>query len=252
MLDPVFLSCPLAHRGLHDKSGQCPENSFAALRASISHGFGMELDVQLSRDGVAMVFHDETLDRLTECDGPVQALDAGSLSELELAGSPETIPTLEEFLSQAGETPLLVEIKDQANADATEALARATCADLARHNGPVAVMSFNPHAVAVCKHAAPAITRGLTTHVLGEDQRPDLPPATRKAFNDITYFETVEASFVSHDVATLTAPPVLDLRSRGVPILCWTVRSARQESEARKIAHNITFEDYLPVLKDGL
>ncbi|WP_269843278.1 glycerophosphodiester phosphodiesterase family protein, partial [Brevirhabdus pacifica] len=81
-----FLRLPLAHRGLHDRAQGRPENSLAAFRAAIEAGFGIELDVQPSADGRAMVFHDETLDRLTARKGPVAALPAEELGRIPLSG----------------------------------------------------------------------------------------------------------------------------------------------------------------------
>src|SRR5690554_1039793 len=111
-LPEAFLARPLAHRGLHGPG--VPENSLAALRAAIAAGYGVELDLQPSSDGVAMVFHDAALDRMTGRKGRVDGLTAKELGTLRLAGTGETIPTLRAFLDEvAGRVPVLVEIKSQ-------------------------------------------------------------------------------------------------------------------------------------------
>ena len=94
-LPPAFLDTPFAHRGFHDRSAGRVENSRSAFEAAIEAGFGIELDVQLSRDGVPVVFHDLTLDRLTAFSGPVRERSAQELSGIPLAGGEDTIERLD-------------------------------------------------------------------------------------------------------------------------------------------------------------
>ena len=113
-LDPAFLTTPIAHRGLHDRAAGVIENSRAAVSAAVEAGYGIEIDLQLSADGEAMVFHDDELFRLTGESGPVRDRTAAALGAIELEGGGETIPTLAEILALvAGRAPLLIEAKDQ-------------------------------------------------------------------------------------------------------------------------------------------
>ena len=96
-----FRRLPLTHRGYHDRRHGIIENSLAAFGAAIAAGYGIELDVLLSRDGVVMVFHDDTLDRVTDRHGPVAALTAAELGRIVLTGSNDTIPTLAAVLELA-------------------------------------------------------------------------------------------------------------------------------------------------------
>ena len=57
---------PIAHRGLHNASHGIVENTISAAQAAISKGYSIECDVQVSAEGVVMVFHDDTLDRLKD------------------------------------------------------------------------------------------------------------------------------------------------------------------------------------------
>src|SRR5688500_10448463 len=101
---------PFAHRGLH--GGALVENSGGAIAAAVAGGHGVELDVQLSRDGEAMVFHDYELDRLTAGQGPVAGRSAAELQALPLKGSGEPIPLLSRILASiAARAPLLIEVK---------------------------------------------------------------------------------------------------------------------------------------------
>lgn len=245
-----FLSQPIAHRALHDRAQQRPENSRAAVRAAVEAGYGIEIDVQLSSDNRAMVFHDYALKRLTGRDGTVRQTTASDLSSTVLLDSAqETIPSLTEILEIVdGQVPLLIEIKDQDGAMGPETgpLEAAVAADLRGYTGPVAVMSFNPHAVALMRRLCPDIPRGLTTCAYDADAWPHLPAATRERLRHIPDAQQMACSFVSHDAKDLDAPRVADLRAEGLAILCWTIRSAAEETAARRTAQNITFEGYLP------
>lgn len=246
-LHPAFCTTPLAHRAYHDRSQGRPENSRAAIRAAIAQGYGVEIDLQLSADGAAMVFHDYDLARLTGQPGPLRRHSAAELQAIALAGGDgEAIPTLTEILELvAGAVPLLIELKDQDGAMGPDIgpLEAAAAGALAGYDGPVAVMSFNPHSVAEMARLAPDLARGLTT----SDYDPADWPLSRDIcdrLRQIPDFDRVGASFVSHQARDLARPRVQALRDAGVPVLCWTIRSPQEEAEARRFADNITFENY--------
>lgn len=250
-LDPSFLSQPLAHRALHDVARGRPENSRAAITAAIDAGYGIEIDVQLSSDGAAIVFHDYDLKRLAKDSGPIQQRSRADLERVILRGSDEGIPTLTEVLDLvAGRAPMLIEIKDQdgimgANVGLLE---QAVAREIAQYQGPIAVMSFNPNSVQQMAIHAPKVARGIVTSAYTSEDWPLLPKGTRDHLRDIPDFDSVRASFISHEVEDLGAERVADLKAKGADILCWTVKSAAQEAKARKVAHNITFEQYLAKL----
>lgn len=251
MLDPLYQRLPLTHRGLHDVSQGRPENSRAAIRAAIAAGYGIEIDLQLSADGQAMVFHDYALDRLTAESGPVRQRDAATLGAIPLVGGAAGIPTFAEVLELVnGRVPLLVELKDQDGAMGPNVgpLEQATADAIQAYDGPLALMSFNPHSVAALAKFAPNVPRGLVTETFTADNAPLLNEATRDKLTAIPDFDRVGACFISHRASDLKSARVQALKAQGVPILCWTVRSVEQEAKARKIADNITFEGYLAAL----
>ncbi len=249
MLDERFLDAPIAHRALHDVTQCRPENSRAAIEAAIAQGFGIEIDLQLSADGVAMAFHDYQLQRLAEAKGAVRQHTAKALGAIPLIGGDEGIPTFAEVLDLiAGRVPLLVEFKDQdgimgPNVGALEASAAEAVQDYA---GPLAFMSFNPYSVAALRDLAPDVPRGLTTDPFLADGWPLLLEAVRTRLREIPDYDDVGACFISHSVDDLHSPEVARLKARGAKILCWTVTSAKQEQAARKIVDNVTFEGYVP------
>lgn len=248
-LPQAFLGAPIAHRALHDGTGSCPENSLSAIRAAIRGGYGIEVDLQLSGSGDAMVFHDETLVRLAGNPRRVRDVETAELRGMVLLGGSDPIPTLADCLAEiAGRVPILIEIKDQDRrlGPAIGPLEAATARALEGYGGPAAVMSFNPHSVAEMARLAPDIPRGLTSGAFSEDFWPNVSPERRAALAELSDFEGVGASFVSHDWRALSNPSVGALKARGVPILCWTVRSAEDERAARTVADQITFEGYTP------
>ena len=247
LLPQGFLTTPIAHRGYHDRSQGRIENSFGAFKAAIAAGYAIEMDLQLSSDGQAMVFHDDDLDRLSNETGPVSHQTAESLTGIQLRGSTETIPTLPQVLSMvAGRVPLLIEIKDQTGTlSPTDArLESAAAAALADYTGPVAVMSFNPHSIAHMSRLAPQIARGLTTDAFDPADWHPVPPETCTRLRDIPDYDATQSSFISHQAIDLDRPRVADLKSIGAAILSWTIRSVAAEAKARAIADNITFEGY--------
>jgi glycerophosphoryl diester phosphodiesterase len=246
-----FAQRPFAHRALHDVTQGRPENSRAAIEAAIAAGYGIEIDVQLSGDGAAMVFHDYDLERLTQGAGAVNAHSAQTLKSVTLRGSAEGIPDLAEILLLvAGQVPLLIELKDQDGAMGPDIgpLERATALALQGYEGEVALMSFNPHSVAALRVLCGHIPRGITTSAF-DAKAWGLPEAVCTALREIPDYDRVGASFISHEVADLARPRVAELKDAGAMIACWTVTSAAQEAQARKIADTVTFEGYAAALK---
>jgi glycerophosphoryl diester phosphodiesterase len=247
-LPPAFTARPIAHRALHGPGR--PENSRAAVAAAADAGYGIEIDLQMSADGVAMVFHDATLDRLTGATGPVRDRTAAELGRIGLGGASGAdaagIPRFAEILALvAGRVPLLVEIKDQSGrlGPTDGRLERAAAADLAGYAGDVAVMSFNPASVAAVAGAAPRVPRGLVTCAFRASSWPGVPAARRAA---LAAMDVAGAGFVSHCWRDLGMARLAEVKQAGLPVLCWTTRSPEQERQARAVADNVTFEGYLP------
>ena len=248
-LDSRFLDRPLAHRGLHDAAHGRPENSRAAIGAAIRAGCGIEIDLRLSADGRAMVFHDDSLERLTGASGALWQRSASELGSLRLAGSNEGIPEFGEVLALVGgRVPLLVEIKAQGGAPGAGVgpLERVAAAAVAGYTGPLAFMSFDPGSMIALGAIAPHLARGLITCDFSAEHWPDIPAGTRARLAGIKDLEPAGASFISHQWRSLGAPRVAEIKAQGLPILCWTIRSSEEELEARRIADNVTFEGYRP------
>ncbi|MFM7335448.1 MAG: glycerophosphodiester phosphodiesterase family protein [Tabrizicola sp.] len=250
-LPESFLRLPIAHRALHDRARGVIENSASAIRAAVKAGYAIEIDLQLSSDGVPMVFHDEELDRLTEGTGLVNARTAADLGRIRLKGSTDTIPMLAEVLALiGGKVPLLIEIKDQTMVmgPTDGKLEAATAEALKGYQGDVALMSFNPHSIAHMARLAPHLPRGITTSAYDPDDWAPLPAKVCDRLRPIPDFEATGSSFISHEGRDLARPRVAELKAQGARILCWTIRSAADEAKVRQVADNVTFEGYLAAL----
>lgn len=242
-----FLRLPLTHRGYHDKTKGVIENSLSAFRAAIDAGYGIELDVQRSADDVAIVFHDDDMDRLTDVTGAFRDYSSAELGRTVLRGGTDTIPTLAEVLALvAGRVPLLIEIKENWNTmqDTDGILEAAVAKALVGYAGPVAVMAFNPHCIAHMARLAPDVPRGLTTEAYDPVVNAPIPADVCEYLREIPDYDRTQSSFISHQVSDLDRPRVAELKTQGAAILCWTVRSPETEAKARRIVHNITFEGY--------
>lgn len=229
----ALIAQPFAHRGLHGP-GRI-ENSRAAFLAAIDRGHGIELDVQVSRDGAAMVFHDRALDHLTGEQGQVAALDASALQRIGLKGSGEAIPTLAEVLALiAGRVPLLIEVKAQRQF--SRPLCRSVAAALDGYRGPVAIMSFNPRVPRWFAGHRPLLLRGL---VVTEENR----GGRRGALARRLASHWARPDFLAYDVRDLPSAFAARARRRELPVLTWTVRTPDQRAAAASHADQIIYED---------
>ena len=146
-----------AHRGLH--GGGVAENSMTAFALAKERGFGIELDVRLSKDGELVVFHDDTLTRVCGIEGRVDEFTADELRGMSLSGTEDTVPKFSDVLKLiSGAVPLLVEIKEDAG---KYGVTDATVKTLSEYSGDYIIESFNPLALSRVKRDMPKVMRGF-------------------------------------------------------------------------------------------
>lgn len=222
-----LFAAPIAHRGLHACGGSgLVENSLSAAAAAIAAGYGIECDVQLSRDGEVVVFHDDTLERLTSRFGLVAGEDAATLARTRLAGSDDTIPTLATFLAAiAGRVALVIEIKS--DGDRTARLTERVLDALADYDGIAALESFDPAVVLQCRRAGCRRPVGL----VGPAEDGTSSSQAALAASD----------FLSWNIAHLETAAAI-----GPPLSTWTVRSPADADRARRLGAQIVFEGMQP------
>lgn len=215
----------------------------AAFAAAVADGYGIELDVQASADGRAMVFHDWRLVRMTGADGGIGDHDAAVLADLRLQQSRQTIPSLAQVLALiAGRVPVIVEIKSEPGQPG--GAAEAAFHDLQDYDGAFAVTSFDPRALAWFREHAPSWPRGQNSgsrHISAA-----LPLWRRLARRFLLDWEQARPDFVVYDRLDLPCWVAARARAAGKPLLTFTVRD---RAEMHRLAHytdNIIFEGFRP------
>jgi len=236
---------PVAHRGLWTKDG-APENSLGAFQAACAAGYGVELDVHLSSDGEAMVFHDETLKRMTGEPGRIGERTAAELGELRLAGTDETIPTLLEALAVIGKRAMVhVELKTRFGE--VGPLEQRVHEILADHAGPTCVIGFNPYSHAWFADRYPGVLRGLDSYSYSGAINPPkhLSEEQRQAFARLEHVEIARPHFLALHTEMLPDARAAELRAQGMPLVCWTVRQPEEWERLKDCCDNLIFEGFL-------
>jgi glycerophosphoryl diester phosphodiesterase len=231
---------PIAHRGLWEPDG-APENSLAAFQAACAAGYGIELDVQLSADGEAMVFHDDGLKRMTGVDGRLADFTAAHLAELRLNGTDERIPTLAETLALIGRRALVhVELKTPfGHVGPLEQRVHEVLID---HQGPVCVIGFNPYSHAWFAERFPNVLRGLDSY--SWDRAPHMNDVQRKSFAHLEHVAIARPHFLALGLDMLPSARAAQHRAEGMPVIAWTVRSPEQWEAVREGCDNLIFEGF--------
>lgn len=236
-------SRPFAHRGLHDITSGAPENSMAAFEAAVEAGYPIELDVQTSRDGQAMVFHDLALTRMTGANGFVHDTDAAELGALWLGESRQRIPALVEVLELIGGcVPVIVEIKSGSRKIGD--IEGAVRPILKSYPGPFAVTSFEARTLAWFREREPQWPRG---HNVGlRYLAPYKPWWRRLAWRYLYDVDGAQPDFVVYDRRDLPNWASGRVRAAGTPVLSYTIKDRAEMDRLAPHTDNIIFEGFRP------
>lgn len=233
---------PVAHRGLWTPDG-APENSLAAFQAACAAGYGIELDVQLTADGEAVVFHDERLERMTGQEGRLRDHTAAELGAMALNGTDETIPTLADTLTMIGHRAMVfIELKTPFGE--VGPLEKRVTDVLVDHNGPTAVIGFNPYSHAWFADHHPQILRGLDSYGWNDEGARKLAPEMRKSLAALEQVELARPDFLALGLDMLPSPRADLYRAKGMPVVAWTVRSPDQWEGVKDHCDNLIFEGF--------
>lgn len=237
---------PVAHRGLHD-GVTLIENTASAFRAAIDSGFAIETDLQITADNEAVVHHDFALGRLTLGSRQLAAMTAAGLKEVPFKGTTDRIMTLDEFLALvAGRTPLLIELKSRFDGDLR--LVTRAAEVLKSYRGPAALMSFDAALIAHLRDTAPGLTRGIVAerHYIDAEWR-SLDGSQKRALAFLLHGFRTRPHFVAYHVTDLPAlGPWIARHIFRIPLLTWTVRTAADQTRAKRYADQMIFEGFRP------
>jgi glycerophosphoryl diester phosphodiesterase len=236
---------PIAHRGLHSVNKGIVENCESAFAEAIKHGYAIECDIELTKDGEAVIFHDDEIDRLMDGQGMVKTFTTSELKQKQYRQGKDQIQTLAELLEQVdGRSTMVIEIKSLWDDDMT--LTNRALDILANYNGPHALMSFDPHIVACIAERSPITVRGITADRVVDPYYNILSLPRRLEMQSFSHLPRSKPHFVSFDAAGLPFAAVSEIRERGHPVVSWTIRSPEQAAQALRYSDQITFENYHP------
>jgi glycerophosphoryl diester phosphodiesterase len=224
------------------------ENTPAAAAAAVAKNYAIECDIQRTKDGEAVVFHDFTLDRLMRADGRVDASSADELGQLSYKDCDQRIVSLADCLVRVGgRTPVIVEIKSRYDGDMC--LADRALATVLNYPGPVCLKSFDPAVLVHLRGAGARCPLGLVAQACyDKDQEwAGLPQDRRASIADLRDFPLARPDFLSWNLADLPhAVPMLCRKGIGMPVMTWTVRSREALARGRLWADQIIFEGFEP------
>ena len=232
-----ILSKPIAHRGLHDDA--VPENSFEAFEAAIAEGYPIEIDVQLTKDKVPVIFHDDNLERLTGYKKRLTRVKSAVLEKLRLGGTNNAIPTFHDFLEfVSGRVPILIEVKKNKGSRGIE---RLVVEMLQKYAGDFAIQSFHPIAIRKVRKHDPSMYCGLLSSKLTEMKMLRIKKA---AVKNARLFFMAKPDFVSFEINSFPNDRVKRFREElKLPILGWTIKSKEDIELAKEYCDGIIFEN---------
>lgn len=239
----IFDKKYFAHRGLHDNETDAPENSLKAFQKAVDSGFGVELDVQLTKDKELVVFHDDTLKRVCGIDGKIEDFTFDELQEFKICKSEERIPLFSEVLKVIdAKVGIIVELKPYNNHNE---LGKKTNEVLSDYKGIYCIESFHPLAVAWYKDNRPDIIRGQLSGNLNKG-------ASKKSLqyflcHALIYNKYSRPDFISydvnsrHDISFLFNTKVLG----SIPV-AWTIKSQNDIDKSKNLFDVFIFEGFIP------
>jgi glycerophosphoryl diester phosphodiesterase len=247
MAELYWLQRPIAHRGLHDEARGIVENSASSVSAAMGKGYAIEVDLHCAAADMPIVFHDDTLERLTFETGPVAERTTEALAQIPLRNSADHILSLPALLNLVnGYVPLILEVKSTWRRDGRFETNIARI--LSGYRGPVAVMSFDPHCVAAFRNAAPDLPRGLVADRCSDAEYwRGLTLWQRLAMRNLFGSAIARPNFIAYDIDALPAlAPLVARFLFGLPLLTWTVRTSEQRERALRYADAMIFEGIIP------
>ena len=239
-----FCGLLYAHRGLWSQEDGVPENSMTAFSGAVKAGFAIELDVQLTKDHKAVIFHDSSLKRMCSTDGKLRDYTLAQLKSMRLADSNETIPEFAEVLKLvAGQVPLLIELKSyHTNTDVCKVVTTL----LLDYKGKYCIESFSPFILHWYRKNQPDTVRGQLSCRFGPDEEPPRPLLFLSEHLMFNWYGRPDfIAYEFHRGSHLFALKFLR-KCFGTPAFAWTIHSENTLKKSRKYFDSVIFDRFIP------
>ncbi|HPF41983.1 MAG TPA: glycerophosphodiester phosphodiesterase family protein [Bacillota bacterium] len=227
-----------AHRGLHSEDGKIPENSMAAFRLAIEKGYGLEMDLNVLKDGTVVVFHDKTFKRMCGDDRKLFDVTLEEARKLRLNDTDETIPTLTEFLKMVdGRVPLLIEFKYHGSIELLCAKAMEILKD---YKGVWAMHSFHPQVLLWFRKNHPEILRGVIAEYFLEET--DMKKITKFIMKRMLLNAFTRPDFINYNLRDMPNRFLNRAKKRGLTVIGYKARTMEEFAFVKKYYDNAVFE----------
>ena len=227
----------IAHRGLFDRE-KIPENSMLAFDKALEKGYSIEIDVNMTQDGYIVVFHDNSLKRMTGIKNDITTMTLSEIKKLKLLGTENKIPTFEDVLLQvAGKVPILIEVKPNSK---YKELMKKLINLLEKYNGKYSIQSFDPRIVYWLKKNTPHISRGqISSKNIREVKSRILKILLGKmVFNIIT-----KPNFISYQYLSINKKFYKKQKNKGREVIAWTLKNKEDYEKIRDNCDMVIFEN---------
>lgn len=227
----------IAHRGLFDRE-KIPENSMLAFDKALEKGYSIEIDVNMTQDGYIVVFHDNSLKRMTGIKNDITTMTLSEIKKLKLLGTENKIPTFEDVLLQvSGKVPILIEVKPNSK---YKELMEKLINLLEKYNGKYSIQSFDPRIVYWLKKNMPQISRGqISSKNIREVKSRILKILLGKmVFNVIT-----KPNFISYQYLSINEKFYKKQKNKGREVIAWTLKNKEDYEKIRDYCDMVVFEN---------
>jgi glycerophosphoryl diester phosphodiesterase len=232
----------IAHRGLHSKDKTIPENSIAAISLAMEKGYGIELDINVLKDGTVVVFHDNNLKRLVGKDAYLKDLSVEDLRGLRILNTEEKIPTLSEVLQLVnGKVPLLIELKPLGD---NKLLCEKFIDTISGYKGKYAIHSFNPYIIYWFKKNHPSIIRGQITEFFRDDLK--MKKITKYLMKTMFFNMFTKPDFINYGIQDLPNKYCDRVYKKGMCVISYASKNQKEFDTVKQHYDNSVFEFFIP------
>ncbi len=241
----TFKTWKYAHRGLFENGTDAPENSMPAFKKAVDAGYGIELDVQLTKDQIPVIFHDESLKRMCKVNKKVKDVTYDELQSYSLLNTSERIPTLQQVLHLVdGKTPLIVEYKETGFSTKVCELSDQL---LQNYDGLYCIESFNPLAVLWYRTHRGHIVRGILSDSYKTNSDKKLASVGKGVLHHLLLNFIIKPDFVAYNHKnSKDLSRTLCYNLYKAPAAAWTIRSQEQLDANAKDFDIFIFEGFIP------